>query len=169
MAEMTPTRDAWTDAGASQVERGIRPRAWLCELAQEDGTTRTQFVEQDPHGLRWNDAGETSPYRTTPLYEAPRWVPVGELMPDPGAAVLVTRGKDVMRAVHVPHMAFCEATHGYFEPDGATYYDEATDETYWPEGWYEWNEHEDTHWRVDREPTHWMPLPEPPVHPRLPD
>jgi len=45
----------------------IKPRAWLCELAQEDGTTRTQFVEQDPEGLRWNDAGEPSPYRTTPL------------------------------------------------------------------------------------------------------
>lgn len=90
------------------------------------------------------------------------WVPVAERLPEPGAAVLVARGKHVMRAVHVPHMAFCEATHGYFEPDGAAYYDEATDETYWPEGWYEWNEHEDTHWRVDREPTHWMPLPAPP-------
>jgi Protein of unknown function (DUF551) len=97
-----------------------------------------------------------------PLYEAPRWVPVSERMPEPGAAVFVARGKAVMRAVHVPHMAFCEATHGYFEPDGAAYYDAATDETYWPEGWYEWNEHEDTHWRVDREPTHWMPMPEPP-------
>ena len=49
------------------VERQVRPRAWLCELAQDDGTTRTQFVERDPAGLRWNDAGEPSPYRTTPL------------------------------------------------------------------------------------------------------
>lgn len=46
-----------------------KPVAWLCELAQEDGTTRTQFVEQDPDGLRWNDAGEPSPYRTTPLFD----------------------------------------------------------------------------------------------------
>ena len=45
----------------------MKPRAWLCELAEEDGTTRTQFVEEDPDGLRWNDAGEPSPYRTTPL------------------------------------------------------------------------------------------------------
>lgn len=44
-------------------------RAWLCELAQEDGTTRTQIVEQDPAGLRWNDAGEPSPYRVTPLHD----------------------------------------------------------------------------------------------------
>ena len=45
----------------------MKPRAWLCELAEEDGTTRTQFVEEDPAGLRWNDSGEPSPYRTTPL------------------------------------------------------------------------------------------------------
>lgn len=47
----------------------IIPRAWLCELAQEDGSTRTQIVERDPTGLRWNDEGEPSPYRTTPLYD----------------------------------------------------------------------------------------------------
>lgn len=52
----------------SEAKRSDRPRAWLCEMVQEDGTTRTQFMEEDPEGLRWNDAGETSPYRTTPLY-----------------------------------------------------------------------------------------------------
>lgn len=90
------------------------------------------------------------------------WVPVADRLPEPGAAVLIARGKAVMRAVHVPHLAFREDIHGYFEPDGAAYYDEGTDATYWPEGWYEWNEHEDTHWCVDREPTHWMPMPAPP-------
>lgn len=50
------------------VQSSVRPRAWLCELMMEDGTTRTQIVEQDPNGLRWNDAGEPSPYRVTPLY-----------------------------------------------------------------------------------------------------
>ncbi len=53
-------------AVVGRLERGVRPRAWLCELAQADGTTRTQFVEQDPDGLRWNDAGEPSPYRLWP-------------------------------------------------------------------------------------------------------
>lgn len=40
----------------------------------------------------------------------------------------------------------------------------ADDEAYLPEGWYESNEHEDTHWHVsgDFEITHWMPLPAPP-------
>ena len=51
------------------------PIAWLCELIQEDGTTRQQFVTEDPDGLRWNDAGEPVPYRTTPLFAlpVPRW------------------------------------------------------------------------------------------------
>ena len=48
-----------------------RPIAWLCELMQEDGTTRQQFVTEDPDGLRWNDAGEPSPFKVTPLYAPP--------------------------------------------------------------------------------------------------
>ena len=59
------------NAVGAQVQRPVRPRAWMCELMQEDGTTRVQFVSEDPEGLRWNDAGEPSPYRVTPLYEEP--------------------------------------------------------------------------------------------------
>jgi hypothetical protein len=51
---------------------------------QEDGTTRTQIVEQDPMGLRWNDAGEPSPYRVTPLYDSP-----GNLTPEQAAGLFV--------------------------------------------------------------------------------
>jgi hypothetical protein len=50
---------------------GGKPRAWLCELAQEDGTVRTMFVEEDPAGLRFNDSGEPSPFRVTPLFLSP--------------------------------------------------------------------------------------------------
>lgn len=52
------------------TDNPAQPVAWLCELAEEDGTTRYQFVRQDPEGLRWNDMGEPSPYKTTPLYAA---------------------------------------------------------------------------------------------------
>lgn len=97
------------------------------------------------------------------MTDVSEWQPLTERMPDPGRAVLVASGKQVMRAVWVPHLHFCEASDGIFEPEGAAHYDEATDETYWPEGWYEWNEHEDTHWRIDVAPTHWMPLPPPPA------
>lgn len=46
--------------------------------------------------------------------------------------------------------------------DGATEYDEATDTYYTAEGWYEENDHEDTHWKIDEPVTHWMFLPAPP-------
>lgn len=81
-----------TPAGAGPVDQLVRPRAWLCELAQEDGATRTQFVEEDPDGLRWNDAGEPSPYRTTPLHarptpEAVAWALAEEAGEDPGTLI----------------------------------------------------------------------------------
>lgn len=46
-----------------------KPRGWLCELAQEDGTIRTQFVEEDPSLTLWNDIGEPTPVHVTPLFD----------------------------------------------------------------------------------------------------
>jgi hypothetical protein len=62
--------------------------------------------------------------------------------------------------MHAPPKTLSEEDYGEFltDPD----YDEATDTTYWPEGWYECNENEETHWQVHEEVTHWMPLPEVP-------
>ena len=77
---------------------GIRlsqPVAWLCSLMMEDGTTRTQIVEQDPAGLRWNDDGEPSPYKVQPLYAAPQAVPV----PDGWALVPVEPTQEMRRAM----------------------------------------------------------------------
>ena len=36
-------------------------------------------------------------------------------------------------------------------------------ETWAAPGWYESNEHEETHWAVDESVTHWRPLPDPPT------
>ena len=48
----------------------------------------------------------------------------------------------------------------YTEEDTGNYlgdasYNEENDTYYWPEGWYEWNQHEETHWVIDGEITHW--------------
>lgn len=45
--------------------------------------------------------------------------------------------------------------------DDAADYNEETDEYYWPQGWYEWNRHEEIHWVLEAEPTAYMPLPAP--------
>lgn len=42
--------------------------AWLCEFVTADESTERQVVFEDPDGLRFNDVGEPSPFRTTPLY-----------------------------------------------------------------------------------------------------
>ncbi len=94
------------------------------------------------------------------------WVPVVERLPKPGQYVLAvfrySTGKQVViRAMHAPPKTLSEEDYGEFVTEGAEY-DEATDTTYWQEGWYECNDNEETHWRVNEEVTHWMPLPEVP-------
>ena len=92
--------------------------------------------------------------------EATAWIPCAERLPGPGQPVLVMVGKSVLRAMHAPHLTLSEDDWGEFEPHAD--YDEATDRTYWPEGWYESDQHEERQFRLEREPTHWMPLPKPP-------
>ena len=91
------------------------------------------------------------------------WISVKEQKPDAGKPVLVgISGKTaVLRAAYAPRLTLKESVWGEFQPQGE--YDEATDDTYWPEGWYEWNAFEETHWRMHPEPTHWRELPAPPV------
>ncbi len=88
------------------------------------------------------------------------WIPVGERLPEQEVPVLAFGPNSfdkarTMRAVYV--RARTHEDDGSFAGD--TDYDEAKDTYYWPEGWYEWNEHEETHWRIDFTVTHWMPLP----------
>jgi hypothetical protein len=89
--------------------------------------------------------------------EPDAWVSVEDRLPEPGLPVLVACGKKVLRAAHAPRFTLAEDEWGEFLNDSD--YDEATDRTYWPEGWYEWNVHEETHWQLDDEPTHWQTLP----------
>ena len=75
--------------------------------------------------------------------------------PEAGKPVLVTytaNGQQQWsRACWIPE---------YFEEDTGNYcgdakYNEVNDTYYWPEGWYEWNRYEETHWGIDDEITHW--------------
>ena len=86
------------------------------------------------------------------------WVTTATKMPEPCVNVLAHYGKkQPIRAQWVPAKTREASGDGDFGE-----YDEATDEMWWPEGWYETNAFEETHWFVDGAVTHWMPLPAPP-------
>ncbi len=87
------------------------------------------------------------------------WIPTADRMPPNGTPVLADTGhKHPIRACWVAKFSE-EVVASDF--DGDEDYDEKTDASYWPEGWYEWNRYEETHWRVDVPVTHWMALPLP--------
>lgn len=90
------------------------------------------------------------------------WIPIIDSLPESGKPVLVVCGKKVLRAAHAAKFALDEENWGWWSDGEGADYNEANDTTYWPEGWYEWNEHEECHWALENEPTHWMPLPEAP-------
>ena len=80
-----------------------------------------------------------------------------ERLPEPGMAVLLDIGKKT------PIRAMWAAKHTVEAHDEADPswcdYDESTAMYYCPEGWYEWNQHEEVHWAVSEKPRAWMPLP----------
>jgi hypothetical protein len=93
------------------------------------------------------------------------WVPVGERKPDPGIPVLAycknQQGRDRRLRAHWCPRWTVEA----MDLDGdneSSEYSEEKDNYYVREGWYETNEFEECHWKIEHEVTHWMPLPEAP-------
>ena len=96
--------------------------------------------------------GRASP----PTAQAEGWISVDERLPEPGTPVLLDIGKKY------PIRAMWAAKHTVQAADDDTdwgEYVEADDMYYAPEGWYEWNQCEDNHWRVTETPRAWMPLP----------
>lgn len=86
------------------------------------------------------------------------WIALPGALPEPGVPVLLDIGKKY------PIRAMWAAKHTVEAADDDTdwgEYDEATETYYCPEGWYEWNEHEDTNWAVSATPRAWAPLPLP--------
>ena len=92
--------------------------------------------------------------------DARQWISVTDRLPESGVPVLAAAESTVVRAIYAAPKAINCDDYSY---EGDTDYDEATNTYYWPEGWCEWNEHDDIHWRIDDAVTHWMPLPTLPV------
>ena len=91
-----------------------------------------------------------------PTAQAEGWTRLPGALPEPGTPVLLDIGKKY------PIRAMWAAKHTVQAADDDTdwgEYVEADDMYYAPEGWYEWNQCEDNHWRVTETPRAWMPLP----------
>ena len=91
-----------------------------------------------------------------PTAQAEWWTKLPGQLPEPGTPVLLDIGKKY------PIRAMWAAKHTVQAADDDTDwgdYVEADDMYYAPEGWYEWNQCEDNHWRVTETPRAWMPLP----------
>ncbi len=85
------------------------------------------------------------------------WTPLPGTLPEPGKPVLLDIGKEYpIRAMWAAKFTLPV---GMEDDSGFGEHDELTDEWYCPEGWYEWNEHEECHWLVDETPVSWCELP----------
>ena len=87
---------------------------------------------------------------------AASWISVDARLPEPNTPVLLDIGKMFpLRALWAGKHTVRVGT----DVDDWGEYDEETDEYYCPEGWYEWNEHEEVHWAVSETPRAWRELP----------
>lgn len=91
-----------------------------------------------------------------PTAQAEGWTKLPGQLPEPGMPVLLDIGKKY------PIRAMWAAKHTVQAADDDTDWGEYVEEDdmyYAPEGWYEWNQCEDNHWRVTETPRAWMPIP----------
>lgn len=93
------------------------------------------------------------------------WIKVTDRLPTPGVPVLAyfrnSYNKDRIIRAEWSDGNSLEAS---WESDADwAIYDEENDRYLCPEGWFESNEYEDTHWNITDRVTHWMPLPGPPI------
>lgn len=100
--------------------------------------------------------GWTAWQAATETKQGDSWIKCSERMPADELEVLITCDGD-------RHVAFCVSEKSISVDDrsfdGDTVYDDETDQSYWPSGWYVWNDGAEAWWNVHLAVTHWQPLP----------
>ena len=129
------------------TERGAKAWAGVDAQGLREGFTAADMATVSAQGFRDGVASVSA-----------GWISVDERLPEPGNPVLLDIGKKYpIRALWAAKNTVRVGT----DVDDCGEYDEETDEYYCPEGWYEWNEHEEVHWAVSETPRAWSELPQP--------
>ena len=129
------------------TERGAKAWAGVDAQGLREGFTAADMATVSAQGFRDGVASVSA-----------GWISVDERLPEPGNPVLLDIGKKYpIRALWAAKNTVRVGT----DVDDWGEYDEETDEYYCPEGWYEWNEHEEVHWAVSETPRAWRELPPP--------
>lgn len=141
--------------GAASAMAG-EPMAWM--TFTEEGDPDMVFLDRLEACQYCEDDDPPKPLyiAAPPTAQAEGWTKLPGQLPEPGMPVLLDIGKKY------PIRAMWAAKHTVQAADDDTdwgEYVEADDMYYAPEGWYEWNQCEDNHWRVTETPRAWMPLP----------
>jgi hypothetical protein len=89
-------------------------------------------------------------------YKAEQWISVADRLPESQQIVLVVNGRQKRCVMYVSKHSINVEDRGFEE--GAEYFEDE-DASYWPEGWYEENSHDEMSWDIDFTPTHWQPFP----------
>jgi len=170
---MNPQTAMTSEAVIIQLHTQRRILLDACEKAAEDVTngkgaaqvlrkavkevTAPSFLTLEPD----NDDEITKLVNYQILRLQMNWTPVDQKMPHPGRPVLVRL--DNPDHTHITWARACWIPRFYQVSNGDDYsgddldYSEKDDIHFWPEGWYEWNQYEETHWKLgnDVTVTHW--------------
>ena len=144
------------DRASIAASAGSEP---VAHLWQHSETGRTRIVMPDmivDADASWQVVGPLYLGAAPPTAQAEGWTKLPGQLPEPGMPVLLDIGKEY------PIRAMWAAEHTVQAADDDTDWGEYVEEDdmyYAPEGWYEWNECEDRHWRVTATPRAWAPLP----------
>ena len=141
--------------GAASAMAG-EPMAWM--TFTEEGDPDMVFLDRLEACQYCEDDDPPKPLylAAPPTAQAQGWTKLPGQLPAPGMPVLLDIGKKY------PIRAMWAAKHTVQAADDDTDWGEYVEEDdmyYAPEGWYEWNQCEDNHWRVTETPRAWMPLP----------